>query len=203
MLNKNADCYNIEKNFKYSCIISTFSEHITIFRILSIHIWQVKCQQRQTNKTKNGELFFCKLFSIIKFFFLILLREATLESKAANRNSSGFLLHNVELFSIFFTNFFGTNFRYQNKNNAVETINCFNCQLSKKYCVYYVSEHLKYCSQINEYLLNKNVCLNIVLRHLSWLNSSRLMHIPSSGLHDSSLNFNEDNIWAIAIYLFF
>ena len=35
----------------------------------------------------------------------------------------------------------------------------------KKYCVYYVSEHLKYCAQINEYWLNKNPCLNIVLEY--------------------------------------
>ena len=50
----------------------------------------LKCQQRQKNKIKNGELIFCKLFRIIQFFFLILLREATLESKVAptKRNSS-------------------------------------------------------------------------------------------------------------------
>ena len=35
--------------------------------------------------------------------------------------------------------------------------------LSKKYCKYYVCEHLKYCTHIKEYRLNKNVCLNIVL----------------------------------------
>ena len=35
--------------------------------------------------------------------------------------------------------------------------------MSKKYFGYYVSEHIKYCTQINEYWLNKNVCLNIVL----------------------------------------
>ena len=109
MLNKNANCYNIEKNFKYSTVISTFSEHITIFQTLSIDIWQLKCQQRHTNKTKNGNVFFCKLFRIIKFLFVILLRKTTLESKVAstNRNSSTFLLHtskifyNVELFSNF------------------------------------------------------------------------------------------------------
>ena len=129
MLNKYANCYNIEKNFKYSTVVSTFSEHITIFRKLSIDIWQ----QRQTNKTKNGELFFCKIFRIVKFFFLILLRAATLESEVAiiNRNSSGFLLHTSNtLFQRwvvfhFFLNFFETNFRYQNKNNVVETISCF------------------------------------------------------------------------------
>ena len=153
MLNKNANCYNIEKNFKYrTVIIITYSEYITIFRTLSIDIWQLKYQQRQTNKTKNDELFFCKLFRMIKFFFLILLREASLESKAAptNRNSSAFLLHTSKTFPQrwvvfpFFTNFFGSNFRYHNKNNVVETISCFVDQLTKKYCVYYVSEHLKY-----------------------------------------------------------
>ena len=34
------------------------------------------------------------------------------------------------------------------------------CQ--KKNCVYYMSEHLKYCAQINEYWFNKYACLNIV-----------------------------------------
>ena len=168
MHNKNANCYNIENNFKHGTVISTFSKHITIFRALLIDIWQLECQERQT---KNGKLFFCKLFRIIKFFFLILLREATLESKVAltNRTSSVFLLHtskifsNVELFSIFSQPFFGTNFRHQNKNNVVETVSCFVYQLSTKYCVYYMSEHLKYCTQINEYWLHKNVCLNIVL----------------------------------------
>ena len=71
--------------------------------------WYLTTQMSTTNKTKNGELFFCKLFRIIKFFFLILLKEATLKSRVipANRNSSTFLLHssktfsNVELFSIF------------------------------------------------------------------------------------------------------
>ena len=84
-------------------IILQFSEHcLLIFDNLNVN-------KRQTYKTKNGKLFFCKLFRIIKFFFLILLRKATLESKDAptNRNSSVFLLHcsktfsNVELLSIF------------------------------------------------------------------------------------------------------
>ena len=122
-------------------------------------------------KQKIGELFFWNLFRIIKFFFLILLREVTLESKIAttNRNISAFLLYTSKTFPNvenvvfhFFTNFFGTNFRHQNKNSVVETISCFVFKLSKKYCVYYVSEHLKYCSQINEYWLNKNACVNIV-----------------------------------------
>ena len=57
MLNINANCYNIENNFKYRTVISTFSEHITIFRTLSIDIWLRKCQQRLTNKTENKKLF--------------------------------------------------------------------------------------------------------------------------------------------------
>ena len=162
MLNKNTNCYNIETNFKYSSVISTFSEHITILRTLPIDIWELKCQQRQINTTKNGKLFFCKLFRIIKFFFLMLLREATLESIVApiNRNSSAFLLHtsktfsNIELFLIFSPP--------KNKNNV-----CWNNQLLfvyelSKNIVYIVSEHLKYCKQINEYWINKNACLNIV-----------------------------------------
>ena len=147
MLNKYANCYNIEQQFKYSIIRSVQ------FQTLSIDIWQLKCQQ-----TKNDKLFLCKLFRIIKFFFHILLSKATLDSKVAptNHNNTAFLLPirrtfaNIELFSIFFTNFFfGTNFRHQNKNNVVETISCFVGQLSKKYCVYeyYVSEHIKkYCT---------------------------------------------------------
>ena len=39
--------FNIEKNFKYSTVISMFSEHINMFRTLSIDIWQLKCKQRQ------------------------------------------------------------------------------------------------------------------------------------------------------------
>ena len=47
MHNKNANCYNIEKNFKYSTVISTFSEHITIYRTLSIDIWQLKHKKQK------------------------------------------------------------------------------------------------------------------------------------------------------------
>ena len=90
MLNKNANCYNIEKNFKHTTVISTFSEHITTFRTLSIDIWQLQCQHLN---------FFSAKFS--EFSFLILLREATLKSKIAptNRNSSAFLLHSSKTFS--------------------------------------------------------------------------------------------------------
>ena len=130
-------------NMNMSTLISTFSEHITTFRTLSIDTWQLKCQERQTNKTTNGKLLLGKLFRIIKFYFVILLREATLESKVAatNRNNSAFLLHTsktfskVELFSIFTETFFGTNFRHQNKNNVAETISCFVYQLSYIMCL--------------------------------------------------------------------
>ena len=143
MLNKNANCYNIENKFKYSSVITTFSEHNTIF-------WTPKCQQWQTHKTKNGKLFFCKLF--------ILLRKATLESKVAPTNSNtSKTFSKVELFCIFSQTFFGTKFRYQNKNKVNETIGYFVYQLLKKYCVYYVSERLKYCTQINKYWFNKKI----------------------------------------------
>ena len=29
-------------------------------------------------------------------------------------------------------------------------------------CIYYVSEHLKYCTQVKEYWFNKNICVNIM-----------------------------------------
>ena len=37
------------------------------------------------------------------------------------------------------------------KKNIIETTSGFIDQLSKKYCVYFVSEHIKYDTQINEY----------------------------------------------------
>ena len=166
MLNKNANCYNIEKNFKYNTVIKTFSKHITIFRTLSIDIWQLKCQQGQANKPKKiSKLFFCKFFRIITFFFPILLRKATLESK-----SKAFLLQtsktcsNVELFSIFSQTFLELIFATKMKTMLLEQSAVLFTSCQKKYCVYYVSEHLKYFTQINEYWLNKNLCLNIVLQ---------------------------------------
>ena len=59
--------------------------------------------------------------------------------------------------------FLVTKLRDQNKNNVIETTSCFVDQLSKKYCIYYVSEHLEYCTQINKYWLIESICLNIVL----------------------------------------
>ena len=88
--------------------------------------------------------FFSALFRIIKFFFIILLKNATLESPFITLSCFPFL-----------HKFFWNNFRHQNKNNVIETISCFVYQLSKKYCVNYMSEHLKYCIQIKEYWLKK------------------------------------------------
>ena len=34
---------------------------------------------------------------------------------------------------------------------------------------YYVSEHLRYCTQISEYWLNKNASLNIAALHSLWM----------------------------------
>ena len=126
MLNKNVNCYNIS-------IISTFSEHITFFRTLSIDIWQLKCQRRQTNKTKDSKLFSVNFSELSNFSSSLFLREATLESKIAvtNRNSSAFLLDasktffNVELFSHFLQTFLELIL-------AIVVV----YQLSTKYCVY-------------------------------------------------------------------
>ena len=129
--------------------------------------WQLQYQQRQTNETKNG-----KLFRVMKFFFLIwwkpLWNQKLFLLTATALHSCYTLVRPLPTLSCspFFTYFFGTNFRHQNKNNVVVTISCFVYQLSKKYCVSYVSEHLTYCTQINEYWLNKNACLNIVLEYM-------------------------------------
>ena len=150
MLNKNANCYNIKKIFKYSTvIISTFCEHIRIFRILSIDIWQLKCQW-QTNKTKNGELFYANFSELSNsssssFWEKPLWHQKLLLLTATPRRSCYTLFQRWGVFLIH-TNLFGTNFRHQNKNNVIETISWFVYQLSKIYCIYYVSEHLKYCS---------------------------------------------------------
>ena len=147
MLNKNANCYNIEIKFKYSTLIhGTFSEHITIFLTLSIDIWQIKCQQRQTNKTKYGKLFVWELFRINKFFFLILLRKATLESNVAstNHNRSAFLLHpsktfsNIGLFSIFSQTFLELIFAIQIKPMLLKqsTVLFTSCQKNIAYIMY-------------------------------------------------------------------
>ena len=53
----------LRKIFKYSTVICTFSEHITIFRTLSIDIWQFKHHHRQTNKKKKIATFFSANFS--------------------------------------------------------------------------------------------------------------------------------------------
>ena len=102
--------------------------------------------------TRPGFVEFICLFIIrktVKFFFLNLVREATLESIAVSTNSSEFLLKSV--FHFFSHTFLGTNFLAKYTNNVIETTSYFVGQLSKNDCVYYVFEHLKYCTQINEY----------------------------------------------------
>ena len=136
MRNKIANCYNIELNFKYSIVKSTFSEDTSIYRTLLFVIWHLRCQQRQTKNDGSDFIEFICLFiicRIIKFILLILLKEAILDSKAVlnDRNSTAFLLNTsktcfyVELLPIFSHTFFGTNFRDQNTNNVIETTNCF------------------------------------------------------------------------------
>ena len=86
--------YKISINYcAIKTAISTFSEHIIIFRTLSIDIWQFKCQQT-TNKKWRA-----------RFYWIYLQNYKTLKSKPVH----------------FFTNFFGTNFRDQNTNNVNET----------------------------------------------------------------------------------
>ena len=81
----------LRKIWSGSTVISMFSEHITILIF------------DNSNVNNDKWIFFCKLFKMIKFFFLILLREATLTSKVAptNRNSSAFLLHTFQKSQIF------------------------------------------------------------------------------------------------------
>ena len=75
----------------------------------------------------------------------------------------------VELFSISSQTFLELIFLTKIKKNVIETIGCFVYQLSKKYCIYYVSEQLKYCTQINQYWLNKNAYLNKVLDNSNFI----------------------------------
>ena len=124
----------LSKNYKYSTVIRTFSEHIANFPTLLIDIWQLKCPQRRTNKIKNGDLFLETFLN-----YQIFLREAIWNRKlllltATARRSCYTLvrpLRTLSCFPFFFTNFFGTNFRHQNKNNVLETTSCFADQLSK------------------------------------------------------------------------
>ena len=69
---------------------------------------------------------------------------------------------NVELLSIYSQSFLELIFATKAKTMLLKQSAVLFSQLSKKYCVYYVSEHLKYFSRINEYWLNKNDCLNLI-----------------------------------------
>ena len=133
--------YVMDVNLKGSIVINVFSEHITINPTLYVDIWQLNVHKNNQIKQKIAN-FFSKLFRINEFFFFILLREVTQESKVAltDHNISAFLLQRLVVFhfcAIFFELIFAT----KNKNNVVEIIGCFVYQMSKKYCVYYVFEH--------------------------------------------------------------
>ena len=114
---------------------------------------------------KMATRFFCKLYRIIKFFFFNLLREATFAS--TKRNSSAFLLQpsktffNVELFSIFSQTFLELIFAFKIKTMLLKKTAVLFSSCQKN--ITYVSEHLIYCTQLNEYCLNKNACLNIII----------------------------------------
>ena len=109
MLNKIVNCYNIEKNFKYSTVIvrSVSILHVSEHFQLIFDNPDVNNDKKINQKMAN--FFSAKLFRTIQFVFLILLRKVTLESKVApaNHKCSAFLFrtnktfYNVELFSIF------------------------------------------------------------------------------------------------------
>ena len=65
--------------------------------------FQLIFDNSNVNNKQMPELFFSKLFRIIKFFFLNLLRKAVLKLKVfpTNRNSSAFLIHTSKSVSIF------------------------------------------------------------------------------------------------------
>ena len=115
--------------------------------------------------------FFCKLYRIIKFFFFNLLREATFAS--TKRNSSAFLLQpsktffNVVQFSIFSQTFLVLIFAFKIKTMLLNKKKTAVLFTSYQKNIAYVSEHLIYCIQINEYCLNKNACLNIIIESQS------------------------------------
>ena len=115
--------------YKYNNILSTFTDHITIFRTVSIDILQLNLKNDKQITPKMADFFFCKLLRIIKLLFLMLLREATLETKVppTNRNISAFPLYtSYPLPNVFHfcTIFLGTDFSHQNKNNVIETTSC-------------------------------------------------------------------------------
>ena len=124
-------------------VISAIREHITIFQTLSIDIWQ----QNMANffSANFSEL---SKFSCSSFQGKPLWNQKLLLLTATAWFCCYKLIRPVPTLSFFHssTNFFGINFRRQNKNIVIATISYFDDQLLKKYCIYYVSEHLKYCS---------------------------------------------------------
>ena len=132
-------------------LTTNFSEHITIFRTLSIDIWQHKSTIVNNDKQIKQKManFILQTFQNYQIFppHSSEISNMISEVSFTNRNSSALLLHagktfsNLELFFIFsftYFYFFGTYFRYQNKSNVVETISCFVYQLSKKKNIAYI-----------------------------------------------------------------
>ena len=138
MLNKNANCYNIEKNFKYSTVICTFSEHITISEHFQLIFDNSNVNNDKQIKQKKPKNFCCNFselsnFSFSSFWGKTLWNQKLLLLTAIARCSYYTLVCTLVVYQRwvvfhFFTNFFRTNFRHQNKNNVY--------QLSKKCCVY-------------------------------------------------------------------
>ena len=113
-------------------------------------------------KQKNCVLFFFfKLFRIIKFFFLILLREATLESIA--RCSSYTLVRpfpTLSFFPFFSQTFLELIFATKIKTMLFKQSDVLftSCQKNIAYIICLNTYNI-----VHEYWVNKNACLNIVL----------------------------------------
>ena len=141
--------------------ILQFSEHLQLIFDNS------NVNKRQTNKTKNGKLFFCKLphpsersqFGIQICSYITYTRRSCYIQVRSFPTLTSFPFFSWTFLDLIFATIRKTMLLIQ---SAVLFTSCH-----QKYCAYYGSEHLKYCSQIEEYWLNKNGCLNMVLGHHS------------------------------------
>ena len=138
MINKNANCYNNKYVQWAYYILQNVNNDKQIKQKMANFFSANFLELSNFSSSSFWRIFFCKLVRIIKVF----------KVAPTNRNSSALLLHtsktcsNAELFSFFSQTFleliFATKIKTMLlKQSAVD-------QLSKKYCVYYVSEHLKY-----------------------------------------------------------
>ena len=108
----------------------TFRKHITIFRTLSIDIWQHKCQQIKRKMANSFSVNFTELsnFSSSSFWEKPLWNQNLLLLSATARRFFYTLVRSfptLSCFPFFHKLFFLTNLRYQNQNNVIETISCF------------------------------------------------------------------------------